>query len=201
MGGFGSGNKYRYGKKATLNAASRLDIRYLKQRGLLNSGSYNLSWTWSRNSEPAGNVNIRVVSDASMTVVYRWRSDSSKEWQPVEKRIDIAHTACAFGGSRPWFVCPYCSRRVAVVVVDGAHVACRHCLKLTYASCNEDRIDRSWSKRDKYKAKLGGDTGLHLKPKGMHHRTWQRLRHRYYQAEMQGWEWAEERFEAIRGLL
>jgi len=108
-------------------------------------------------------------------------------------------TACAFGGSRQWFVCPYCNRRVTVVVVDGAYVACRHCLKLTYASCNEDQIDRSWSKRDKYKAKLGGDKGQYLKPKGMHQRTWQQLRHQYYEAEMQGWEWAESRFEAIRG--
>jgi len=35
----------------------------------------------------------------------------------------------------------------------------------------------------------------------MHHRTWQRLRHRYYEEEMQGWEWAEARFEANRGWL
>jgi hypothetical protein len=45
-------------------------------------------------------------------------------------------------------------------------------------------IDWSWIKRDKYKAKLGGEKGLQLKPKGMHHRTWQRLQHQYYQAEM-----------------
>lgn len=199
MGGSGSGNRWRYGTKGTLNASSRLDVRYLKRQGMLRSGYYSLSW--NRNGEPSGNVNIRVVADVSMTVIYRWRRNSSEEWQSKEQAVSLAHSACAFGGSRQWFVCPYCSRRVAVVVVDGAHVACRHCLKLTYASCNEDMIDRSWSKRDKYKAKLGGDNGLHLKPKGMHHRTWQWLRHRYYEAEMQGWEWVEARMEAFRGIL
>jgi hypothetical protein len=199
MGGSGSGNRWRYGTKGTLNSSCRLDVRYLKRQGMLRSGYYSLSW--SRNGEPSGNVNIRVVADVSMTVIYRWRRNSSEEWQSKEQAVSLAHSACAFGGSRQWFVCPYCSRRVAVVVVDGAHVACRHCLKLTYASCNEDRIDRSWSKRDKYKAKLGGDKGIHLKPKGMHHRTWQRLRHRYYQAEMQGWEWVEARMETFRGIL
>lgn len=199
MGGMGSGRRCRYGTKGTVDASYRLDIRYLKRQGMLRSGYYSLSW--NRNGEPSGNVNIRVVADVSMTVIYRWRGNSSEEWQSKEQAVRLARTACAFGGSRPWFVCPYCYRRVSVVVVDGVHVACRHCLKLTYSSCNGDRIDRSWSKRDKYKVKLGGDKGLHQKPKGMHQRTWQRLRHRYYEAEMQGWDWADERLEAIGGIL
>jgi hypothetical protein len=69
---------------------------------------------------------------------------------------------------------------------------------MTYSSCNEDRIYRNWRKRDKYKAKLGGDDhGFYLKPKGMRQRTWQRLRHRHYEAEKQGWEWVEARFPGI----
>lgn len=199
MGGSGSGNRWRYGTKGTLNASCRLDVRYLKRQGMLRSGYYSLSW--NRNGEPSGNVNIRVVADVSMTVIYRWRRNSSEEWQSKEQAVSLAHSACALGGSRQWFVCPYCSRRVAVVVVDGAHVACRHCLKLTYASCNEDMIDRSWSKRDKYKAKLGGDKGLHQKPKGMHHRTWQRLRRQHNEAEMQGWLWLDSRMEAYKGMF
>ena len=200
MGGMGSGNRWRNGTKDTLDASSRLDIRYLKKQGMLRGGNFSLSW--NRNGTPAGNVNIRVVADASMTVIYKWRRNSSEEWQPKEQAVSLAHTACAYGGSRPWFVCPYCYRRVAVVVVDGAHVACRHCLKLTYASCNEDMIGRTWRKRDKYKAKLGGDDkGLYLKPKGMHQRTWERLRWQYHNAELQGWEWMDARLDAIRGFL
>ena len=198
MGGSGSGNRLRYGTKGTLNASNRIDIRYLKKQGMLRSGIYTISWSYG--GEPAGNVNIRVVANISMTVIYRWRRNSSEQWQSKEQPIRLAHTTCAFGGSRQWFICPYCSRRVAVLVVDGAYVACRHCLNLTYASCNEDMIDRTWRKRDKIKSRLGGDDiSIHIKPKGMHHRTWERLRWQYQNAELQGWEWMEARLEAMRG--
>ncbi len=200
MGGCGSGRRYRYSTKGTLDASSRLDIRYLKKQGMLRSGYYSLSW--NRNGQPSGNVNIRIVADESMTVTYRWRINSIDEWQSKEQVVSLAHTACAYGGSRPWFVCPYCSRRVAIVVVNGEHVACRHCLKLTYASCNEDTIDRSWRVRDKIKARLGGDDkSLYLKPKGMHQRTWERLRWQYRNAEWQGLDWLESRMEALKGMI
>ena len=200
MGRCGSGNRWRYGAKGTLNASNRLDIRYLKKQGMLRGGYYSLSW--NRGGEPAGNVNVRIVAGESMTVIYRWRRNTGEEWQPKEQTVWLALTACAFGGSRQWFVCPYCRRRVVVLVVDGAHVACRHCLHLTYASCNEDQIDRSWRKRDRIKARLGGDDkGLYLKPKGMHQRTWERLRQQYLDAEYQGDLWLESRMLQLVGRL
>lgn len=198
MGGSGSGNRWRYGTKGTLNASNRIDIRYLKKQGMLYGGHYTISWSYG--GEPAGSATIRIVENKSMTVIYSWRRNSSEEWQPKEQTVRLAHTACAFGGSRQWFLCPHCSRRVAVMVVSGANVSCRNCLQLTYASCNEDQIDRSWRKRDRIKAKLGGDDiNVYVKPKGMHHRTWDRLRWQYQNAELQGWEWMESRLEAMRG--
>ena len=200
MGGSGSGNRWRYGKKGTVDASKRLDIRYLKQHDMLRSGTYNMSW--NRGGEPSGSCAIRIVAGESMTVICRWRNGSNDEWQPMEKTISLAHTACALGGSRPWFVCPHCSRRVAVLILDAGYVACRHCLKLTYGSCNEDLIDRSWRRRDKYKARMGGDDiNIYVKPKGMHQRTWERLRWQYQNAELQGWEWMESRLEALGGRL
>ena len=68
MGGMGSGNRWRYGTKDTLDASSRLDIRYLKKQGMLRGGNFSLSW--NRNGTPSGNVNIRIVADESMTVIY-----------------------------------------------------------------------------------------------------------------------------------
>lgn len=84
-------------------------------------------------------------------------------------------------------------RRVAVVIMDCPLVACRNCLNLTYASRNEDLIDRTWRKRDKYKARVGGKDHLYLKPKGIHRKTWERLRYKYYDAEMRGWQLAGRR--------
>ena len=199
MGGMGSGNRWRYGTKGTVDASKRLDIRYLKQQGMLRSGTYSLSW--SRGGEPSGNINVRMVAGESMTVIGKWRRDASEEWQPMEKTVHLSHSSCAFGGLRPWFICPYCSRRVAVMIVDAGYVACRHCLKLTYASCNEDMIDRSWRKRDKIKSRLGGDDiNIYVKPKGMHQRTWERLRWQYQNAELQGWEWLDSRLSMLGGL-
>jgi hypothetical protein len=198
MGGFGSGRCRWQRKKVTLDASLRLDVRYLKRQDMLQSGSYNMSW--HRRGTPSGNVSIQIVAGVSMTVSYQCLEKTTEEWQPIEQVVYLAHTACSFGGSRHWFVCPSCSQRMAVVVVDGALVACRHCLRLPYASCNGDRIDRSVSRRDKYKAKLGGDKGLQQRPKGMHHRTWQRLRLQYRNTALQGWQWVDARLDAIRRL-
>lgn len=195
MGGSGSGNRWRFEIKGTVEESKCLDIRYLKQHGMLQGGNHYMSW--DRNGVPSGSCEIQIVTRESMTVVCRWRDSSREDWQRMEKTIILTHTACAFGGSRPWFTCPCCSRRVAVVILGDGFVACRHCLNLTYGSCNEDQIARSWRKRDKYKAKMGGDDKvLYLKPKGMHQRTWQQLRQRYYEAEMQGLEWMKARFDA-----
>jgi len=43
MGGYGSGRRRRCGKKDTVDASKCLDIRYLKQHGLLDGGYYNMS--------------------------------------------------------------------------------------------------------------------------------------------------------------
>ena len=67
MGGSGSGNRWRYGTKGTVDASKRLDIRYLKQHGMLRSGYYSLSW--NRGGEPSGNINVRMVAGESMTVI------------------------------------------------------------------------------------------------------------------------------------
>ncbi len=47
--------------------------------------------------------------------------------------IGLAWTLCHFGGWRPWFSCPDCGRRVAVLYIVSA-VRCRHCLNLSYNS-------------------------------------------------------------------
>lgn len=194
MGGYGSGNHWRYGKRDTVDASKCLDIRYLKQHGLLRGGYYNMSW--SRNGQPTGSASIHIVAGEKMTVSCKWRRGSDEEWHSMESPVNLAHTACAFGGTRQWFVCPRCARRVAVLILSAGYVACRHCLDLTYASCNEDLIDRSWRKRRKYVAKMGGDgnwpTG---KRKGMHWRTWEQLLRKYYKAEAEGWKWLAGRLK------
>jgi hypothetical protein len=142
MGGIGSGNYRGYRTKGTVDNARRIDIRYLNCQGVLASDYFNLSWT--RNGETTSNVGLRVVAGISVTVICKWRSISNGEWLPFEKTILLAHTACTFGGSRPWFVCPDCHRRIAVVILDLPRIACRHCLNLTYVSRNKSTFERNW---------------------------------------------------------
>jgi hypothetical protein len=33
----------------------------------------------------------------------------------VEQRVPLLWTPCTFGGARPWFGCPRCAKRVAIV--------------------------------------------------------------------------------------
>ncbi len=50
--------------------------------------------------------------------------------------IHLEWTPCAFGGSRPWFLCPGegCGRRVAILYGPTFPLLCRLCRDLAYAS-------------------------------------------------------------------
>ncbi|NCN51238.1 MAG: hypothetical protein COZ34_02420 [Candidatus Pacebacteria bacterium CG_4_10_14_3_um_filter_34_15] len=50
--------------------------------------------------------------------------------------VNTARTECYFGGSRPWFKCILCNKRVGVLYLneDGNHLFCRECSNLRYRS-------------------------------------------------------------------
>lgn len=73
-----------------------------------------------------------------------------------------------------WFVCSYCSQRCALIYL-GKQVACRKCLQLRYPSQADDEMDASWRRQYKLEEKLGGRSWWR-KPKGMHQRTFDRIR-------------------------
>jgi|SRR5208283_3598141 len=55
----------------------------------------------------------------------------------TEQKLKLTTTEPFFGGTRYWFSCPGCARRVAILYLPfGADFfACRYCYSLTYASC------------------------------------------------------------------
>ncbi|MER2539480.1 MAG: hypothetical protein ABTQ26_09585 [Azonexus sp.] len=176
MGGFGSG--HGQGGKDTTSDMRALDIRRLQRDGLLTPGRWFM-WKWSRNGEEVASIQIKTELDR-VILNYRSRSNGG-DWQPIEYPVHLEWTACHLGGRRAWFHCPAqgCGRRVAILY-GGTIFACRHCHRLAYASQRERADDRATRQADRIRDKLDWEPGILNgeggKPKGMHWRTFDRLR-------------------------
>lgn len=202
MGGHGSGNHYRWDARETTERANRIDIRlwhrggYLRPRGILAA-------SWSHGDIQLGSIGGYVASRTRIVLVYRTRRRDSGEWCDMREPIDLEWTACNYGGERPWFLCPACRRRVAVLYGPGARFACRHCYSLAYASTREAPHDRLLRKAQAIRERLGGSANIYSpfpqRPKGMHHRTYERLFREYvhYEREslIEAAKWLDKSFQ------
>ncbi len=175
MGGYSSG---RHGGKRTTDDMHVLDIRKIQRAGLLVPGR-SFVWQWSRGGNQIASINLRTDTDW-VTLDYRTRSHGG-EWQDMNYPVRLTWTPCNYGGQRAWWLCPAvgCGRRVAVLY-GGSVYACRHCHKLTYSTQREQAHDRAGSRADRIRARLGWPAGILNpvagKPKGMHWKTFDRLR-------------------------
>lgn len=183
MGGHGSGNWYRWNTATTLEETKRIDIRYMRKQGFLAQGMSG-SLRWHVGDKPSGDIRFTTTQDY-LQINYRYREHGG-EWHPIEQRINFDRTPCNYGGERMWFLCPRCNHRVGVLSGHGALFLCRKCHQLPYASENEGRNNKLFSR----KHKLGKRIFEHYecgqgygKKKGMHWKTFERLQGRYEQNE------------------
>ena len=147
MGGQGSGNWYRNGKKMTAEGSLSLGLADFRGR-LYRHSSGIFNWTWAGGTESS--VGYFVEWDESgplVTLLYRFRNKID-----VETQIRFQATHPKLGGRRWWFTCPLifrgvpCNRRVGKIYLPpGArYFGCRLCHNLTYTSSQEahqgDRI-------------------------------------------------------------
>lgn len=177
MGGPGSGRRYQGGKSTTSDMRA-LDVRRLQRDGLLTPGRA-FGWNWSRNGETIASIQMR-TEEGRVILNYRSRSNGD-DWKAMEYPVHLEWTGCNLGGQRAWFLCPAqgCGRRVAILY-GGSVFACRHCHKLAYQCQRETGDDRFARRADKIRERLKWDAGIlngnGWKPKGMHWRTFERLR-------------------------
>jgi hypothetical protein len=174
------------GGRATCESCPSIDVREWHRQGRLDSGQ-QFSWSWTCGAESVGSISVRVES-AAVVLSYRSCSLGSREWKIIEQRLPISLTACHLGGVRPWFVCPvycdgnYCGRRAAILYCAGDLFACRQCYCLSYESQQQTPLHRGLEQARKIRMRLGGSADLlepfPARPKGMHRRTFQRLRAR-----------------------
>lgn len=155
-----------------------LDIRRLQRDGLLIPGR-SFGWHWTRNGEEVASIQMRTEADR-VILNYRSRSNGG-EWLPMEYPVYLEWTGCNLGGRRAWFLCPArgCGRRVAILY-GGSVFACRHCHKLAYECQRETDDYRAMRRVDTIRRRLGWAAGIANpaggKPKGMHWKTFWRLR-------------------------
>lgn len=175
MGGIGSGNRFRWGSRSSCEASLRIDLRYMRKRGMLRAGSSG-TLSWSRNGEQVSWIRYRVHAH-SLELDYRTRV-AGDEWTPVNERVPLMRHDQPFGGTRLFIQCLRCRRR-CLVLYGGTHFRCRTCLNLTYDSQNQDLSDRASAKSRQIRARLGGDgcfeDPIPAKPKGMHWKTYRKL--------------------------
>jgi hypothetical protein len=96
----------------------------------------------------------------------------------VTTTVRLTETACNFGGTRVWFLCPACGRRTGSIFLVEPMPRCRVCLRLTYQSQREGALDGILNRAALIRNRLqgrGSAFSYGTKPKGMHRRTYQRL--------------------------
>lgn len=87
------------------------------------------------------------------------------------ERVRVTWTSCALGGQRPWFRCPKCSKRVAILY-KGGRLRCRTCSALRYSTQHMKLDDRLAARVRRLEWDYLGIWPT--KPKGRHNRTQER---------------------------
>lgn len=182
MGGRNSGNRWRYGAKATTNEYCSLDVRTCVREGALRPG-YSANWEWTRKGGTVASIQMRAEQDRIIVI---YRRPCGGGWRDEEYPVRVVRTPCNLGGSRAWFICPVhgCGRRVAILY-GGGIFGCRHCYQLAYPSSREDAANRAARRADRLRTALGWEPGILNgcggKPKWMRWRTFERLSTRHDQ--------------------
>lgn len=170
------GSRYGAGRPAhhiKTEHCRRIDVRRFKREDMLKHGSWGWNWSDSETGKVLASIGV-IGGHDRITLEY------SVNGVPITEHVNITRTACAYGGTRPWFNCPKCWERVAVLYLRQSRFACRNCQRLVYASQSEDQIGRAWRKQSKIEARLGPNWE---RPKGMHGTTCERILDAIWQCE------------------
>ena len=136
-----------------------------------------------------------------MVLSYRMKSTG----EVVEQRVQTQTSLCHLGGQRHWFTCPRCSKRVAVLYAPRRNFACRQCGGLGYATQKEGAGDRASTRADKLRKRMGWEAGILNgdggKPKGMHWKTYQRLKSNHDALVQVSFQDIGRKLDLLQGML
>lgn len=163
------GSRYGAGRPAMHVKAEhcrRIDVRRWQREGILQAGRAG-AWQWTDAETGKQLAATGYRSDPGRVTL-----NYSIDGKPNSQTVWLSQSACNYGSTRPWFVCPIRGERVAVLFLRAGRFACRHCQRIVYASQSDDACGRAWRKQAKAEAKLGANWA---RPKGMHEATHERL--------------------------
>jgi hypothetical protein len=188
--------KGRYAAKTTVEACATLDINKLQREGALRPGRRSTSLFIKRHGSTkiAENlIGIACMKDGILIADAEQDCRSDKLSERIYP-ISIRWVPAGFGGRRPYFLCPGvslpCDRPVIKLYKPPSEdrFACRHCYNLTYESRNISDPQRKAELRTKRAARKLNLTDpdeayIMERPKGMHSRTFDRLRQAIFDAK------------------
>ena len=176
------GERYGAGRPAThvtVESLRRLDIRAMARADALVEGGG--AWIWTDRA-------CASFSLAADVLTLR----HSLLGRHVSQAVPILRTACLYGGTRPWFGCPHCGGRVAVLLLRGGGFGCKRCVMASYTSQRESDVDRAARAKSKAVQRLDR---VGLRPKGMHNTTYNAIlanaidaEYRHSQTLTAGWQ-------------
>ena len=165
-----------------------LDVRWLKREGYLADGTPR-PVERRINGERAGVALVTNHGDR-IAIAYKQRGRLRRDF------AELTYTQPHLGGERVWFLCPSCERRVAILY--GGPFRCRTCWGISYQSQRDAPMMRNIRREQKYRMRVGGSENLvepfPVRPKGMHRRTYLRIRAKATRLERQ-------RYGALAALL
>jgi hypothetical protein len=151
MGGSTSG-RYRTRNRGTVDAACRVDLRFLRKQGALREGQRSSgTLAWTRRGEPVGSMGYTVVMDGKdrhLILTYAFKGEART------MTIQLEAVPMKFGGFRYYALCPHTFRRCLVLPVVGGVVASRQAHRLTYATQSMDLLGRMRQRMDRCEKRL-----------------------------------------------
>ena len=180
-----------------------IDVRRWHRSNLLIANT-TFQCVWRTNDGKTASLKVPVVSEEKVRLVYRVRMPG-KAWEQLDKPVSIVWNGCRYGGRRPWFLCPECPRRVAVLYLGGTSplsFSCRQCAGLKYDSQRNGTRLRLMRKAQKIRRQLGGSGSLQEsfpdRPRAMHVKRYQRMKQLALTAEE---EWRRRSEYLLAGLI
>lgn len=140
----------------------------------------SIVWTYTATGEECGKIGYEAdLTDLGHAFV---RFQYSVNGTPMDYRVWLHRAPCRFGGFRWWWICPRTGHPATKLYLPpGAKTfASRRAYRMAYRSERGGPMDRSHTRQARIFKKLVGEYRYFeqpppKRPKGMHHRTYERL--------------------------